>query len=65
MVYNDLELNALGLSQSAFDYAIRGYEYLKENGQLFNEEIISIVDFTKSSTQKAFYHWYQKCQSIV
>lgn len=55
MIYNDLELNSMGLSQNAFDNAIKGYEYLLMNGKISNEEVISIVDFTKSSAQKRLF----------
>ena len=52
-VYDSLHLNDLGLSEQAFQYAVKGYEYLKEKGKINNESIISIVDFTKGRGQDA------------
>ena len=54
-VYDSLHLNDLGLSEQAFQYAVKGYEYLKEKGKINNESIISIVDFTKASYQKRLF----------
>ena len=54
-LYESLDLNALGLSEDAFDYALKGYEYLKAKGKLDNEDILSIVDFSLSSSQKRLF----------
>jgi len=54
-VYAELHLNDLGLSEEAFMYALKGYEYLKERGRIENEDIITIIDFTKPSTQKRLF----------
>ncbi len=54
-VYDSLHLNDLGLSEQAFQYAVKGYEYLKEKGKINNDNIISIVDFTKPSNQKRLF----------
>lgn len=54
-IYDSLNLFALGLSEQAFDYALKGYDYLKEKGKIINENVISIVDFTKPSSQKRLY----------
>ena len=54
-LYESLDLNALGLSEDAFDYAIKGYEYLKTIGKLDNERILSIVDFSLPSSQKRLF----------
>lgn len=54
-VYNQLELAKLGLSKEAFDYAMKGHEYLAANGQLQNEDILSIVDFSLPSNQKRLF----------
>ncbi len=54
-LYESLNLNALGLSEDAFDYALKGYEYLKAEGKLDNESILSIVDFSLPSSQKRLF----------
>jgi hypothetical protein len=55
MVYDSLNLDALGLSAEAFQYAVKGFEKLKQKGRLMNQNIISIVDFTKPSYQKRLF----------
>ena len=54
-IYDSLHLSDLGLSDQAFRYAIKGYNYLKEKGKIVNERVISIVDFTKPSNQKRLF----------
>lgn len=54
-LYQSLELNTLGLSEDAFQYALKGYEYLKQTGKLENEKILSIVDFSLPSSQKRLF----------
>ncbi len=54
-MYDSLNLNAFGLSQAAFNYAIKGFENLKEDGKLLNDHVISIVDFTKPSSEKRLF----------
>ena len=55
LIYDSLNLSAMGLSQEAFDYAIKGYTYLKEQGRLQNQRVLSIIDFTRPSSQKRLY----------
>jgi hypothetical protein len=55
MIYDSLQLDMKGLSENAFDYAVKGYEYLKGKGKLYNEDILSIVDFTRPSTEKRLF----------
>ncbi len=55
MIYDSLQLDGLGLSQQAFDYAVKGYENLKKQGRLHNENILSIIDFSKPSSQKRLF----------
>ncbi len=57
--YQQLLLNNKNLklpSQSAFEVAMTGYLYLKENAQL-NEgkQLLSIIDFSKKSSEKRFW----------
>lgn len=54
-IYDSLKLNVQGLSRHAFDCAVKGYEYLKMQGKIANDNVISIVDFTKPSSQKRLF----------
>ena len=54
-LYTNLKLNELGLSEDAFNNAIKGYEYLKAQGKLRNDDVLSIVDFTLPSSQKRLF----------
>ncbi|MBC7935130.1 MAG: murein L,D-transpeptidase catalytic domain family protein [Rhizobacter sp.] len=55
LIYDSLNLDELGLSAEAFNYAITGYEKLKQSGKIFNDKVISIVDFTKPSYKKRLF----------
>ncbi len=55
LLYESLDLNALGLTEEAFDYAIKGYEYLKDAGKLANGDILTIADFSLPSSQKRLF----------
>lgn len=54
-LFANLNLGSLGLSEEAFDYAIKGYEYLRTSGKLNNDSILSIVDFSLPSSQKRLF----------
>ena len=54
-VYDVLKLADLGLSRYAFDYAVKGYNYLLSSGKLKNDNLISIVDFSQPSSKKRLY----------
>lgn len=54
-VYDLLELSELGLSRNAFNYAMKGYHFLKGSGKLHNENLISIVDFSLPSSRKRLF----------
>ena len=54
-IYDSLRLNIKGLSESAFSNALKGYEYLKSKGKIYNQNVISIVDFTKPSSEKRLF----------
>ena len=54
-MYDSLKLNICGLSEQAFGYALKGYEYLKLKGKIGNENIISIVDFSRPSSEKRLF----------
>ena len=54
-LYEELQLNSLGLSKAAFSYAIQGYENLRDHGKLNNDEILTIVDFSLPSSAKRLF----------
>lgn len=54
-LYGQLNLSALGLSQGAFENGISGYNYLREQGKLDNENILTIIDFSLPSTDKRLF----------
>ncbi len=54
-IYNNLNLESLGLSRQAFEYGIKGFEYLLSTGKLHNDQIISIVDFSLPSSKKRLF----------
>jgi hypothetical protein len=54
-LYDSLQLGSLGLARQAFDYAIKGFNVMKAEGELVNENIISIIDFSKPSSKKRLF----------
>jgi hypothetical protein len=54
-LYDSLRLSSLGLARQAYDYAMQGFNYLAETRKLTNQAIISIIDFTKPSSQKRLF----------
>lgn len=54
-LYKTMELQKLGLSVKAFDYALKGYKFLVERGKVYKNEVLSICDFSQSSRRKRFY----------
>lgn len=54
-LYDRLNLDKLGLSRDAFEYAVKGYHKLQEAGKINRSSIITIIDFSKSSSQKRFF----------
>ncbi|MEP6712901.1 MAG: murein L,D-transpeptidase catalytic domain family protein [Ferruginibacter sp.] len=55
IMYDSLKLEVKGLSEQAFDYALKGFEYLKTKGKIDNDNVLSIVDFTKPSSKKRLF----------
>lgn len=53
--YNSLHLDNLGLSKTAFAYAMKGFNYLVQQGRLSKDNIISIVDFSQPSSRKRLF----------
>ena len=54
-IYNETELKDLGLSQKAFEYAFKGYQYLLQHHYISRTDVISICDFSQSSRRKRLY----------
>lgn len=54
-LYNSLHLNKMGLPLAAFEYAYKGYQYLKSKGVFVNSGIVTVCDFSQSSSQKRMY----------
>jgi len=54
-VYSFLNLSQYGLSNEAYQLAIKGFNKLKESGQLLNSSILTIIDFSQSSKNKRMY----------
>lgn len=54
-LYDSLSLKRSGLSKEAFDYAVKGYEYLKAKGKIGNSNVLTIADFSKSSAHKRLF----------
>lgn len=54
-IFDSLKLERLGLSRQAFDYALKGFNYLLAKGKLANNYIISIADFSESSSKKRLF----------
>lgn len=53
--YKAWDLASAGLSEDAFTYALKGFDYLNENNKIFKKNILTIVDFSKSSTERRLY----------
>lgn len=54
LIYSNLHLQDLGLSEKAFNLALKGWEKLKMKGEV-SKDVISICDFTQSSNNKRLY----------
>jgi hypothetical protein len=54
-LYKNMGLKLKGLSEEAFINAMKGFELLISNGTIKNDKLLTIADFTKSSSQKRLY----------
>lgn len=54
-LYDEINLEDVGLDRKAFEYAYRGYKYLLAHHLLNRTNIISICDFSQSSRNKRLY----------
>jgi len=54
-LYETLQLQKKGLSQRAFDYAVQGYQYLRNQHLIQNEKTLTIIDFSLPSFKKRLF----------
>ncbi|MGF7231289.1 murein L,D-transpeptidase catalytic domain family protein [Arachidicoccus sp.] len=54
-IYNRINLDSYGLNKDVFFNAYKGYEYLMSKGMLEKTNLLTIVDYSQSSTKKRFY----------
>jgi hypothetical protein len=54
-VYDSMHLYNIGLSKTAFSYAMKGFDYLLLQGRVTKDNIISIVDFSQPSSKKRLF----------
>jgi hypothetical protein len=54
-LYAQLKLSQLGLSNEAFELALKGHSKLETEGKLQNLSLLTIIDFSQSSTKKRLY----------
>lgn len=64
-LYNKIHLAAAGLSNEAFDYALKGYKVLLEKNQIRDDKYITVCDFSQSSNKKRLYIIDIKNQRLV
>ena len=55
VVYNDMDLEDSGMSRRAFESAWTGYYKLRKKGLLRNTNILTICDFSQSSSNQRLY----------
>jgi hypothetical protein len=54
-LYIHWNLGTSGLGQAAFEAAVKGYRHLSQKGQLPHDHLLTIIDFTKASTQQRLF----------
>ncbi|HLI94173.1 MAG TPA: murein L,D-transpeptidase catalytic domain family protein [Puia sp.] len=55
ILYTAIGLEKEGLSEEAFEYAWRGYHNLLKRGSIRRKSVLSIADFSQSSSEKRMY----------
>jgi len=55
MLYDELHLSEKGLTETAFELALKGYDRLLEKGSITNDRVITIIDFTQPSYKKRMF----------
>lgn len=54
-LYSSMKLSETGLSKEIFQLALKGYHKLEAIGKLQKSDILTIIDFSQSSTKKRLY----------
>src|SRR5262245_13494399 len=54
-IYDSMHLNTFGLSQAAYDNAIKGFRTLVNEGRIAHTNILTIIDFSKPSSEKRLF----------
>jgi hypothetical protein len=54
-IYRSMGLGKAGLSETAFEYAWRGYHNLLKKGSIRKRSVLSIADFSQSSSERRMY----------
>lgn len=54
-MYDSLQLASLGMGREVFNYAIEGFHKVKQLEGIENDDIISIIDFSRPSNLKRFF----------
>lgn len=54
-IYQEMDLAAAGLNEEAFEYAYIGYERLRKRRLLHKTTVLSVCDFSQSSSEKRMY----------
>lgn len=64
-LYQTLQLQKAGLAKETFEYALKGYKKLVENGTAQNQQYLSIVDLDQSSRKRRFYLLDMKNRQLI
>ena len=64
-LYEQFNLQEIGLTKKAFYYALKGYNYLLEHHWLNNPNILSICDMSQSSRNKRLYVLDMETKQVV
>jgi hypothetical protein len=54
-LFSELKLSDYGLTEAVFETALKGYHELEAERKLLNSSILTIIDFSQSSTHKRLY----------
>lgn len=64
-VYEAMGLSAAGLNRQVFEFAMIGFKKILEAGRIDNDRIISIIDFSKPSSEKRLFVIDLKSQKLL
>ncbi len=53
--YEAWDLSTSGLSKNAFDLGYKGYELLKQKGSLLKSNLLTVIDFSRSSAKQRLF----------